>query len=218
MFAVRVARSYPITTVQFLVTGGSVARLWGSEVARCIRRGFFEVTAGECDELDTTSYQHGMNGDCIAEDDSTNREDKTVTEAQPSQLKSQKYHPIPCHLLLRIAQMFDVYERAETNQAGIYGAASSRCQKCLFGTGVWYIWIPSTHSSIKPQEIPRKSHMSWMPLKLQVSQAAACLCLLMSFSNLSRASSSCQGLVGFCTPSIDYSALSIYLSNSPRPG
>ncbi|CAG8278556.1 unnamed protein product [Penicillium salamii] len=70
MFAVRIARSYPITTVQFLVTGGFVARLWGSEVARCIRRGFFEVTAGECDELDTTSYQHGMNGDCIAEDDS----------------------------------------------------------------------------------------------------------------------------------------------------
>jgi hypothetical protein len=101
----------------------------------------------------------------------TNREDKTVTEAQPSQLKSQKYHPIPSHLLLRIAQVFDVYERAETNQAEIYGAASSRCQKCLFGTGVWYIWIPSTHFSIKPQEIPRKSHMSWMPLKLQVSQA-----------------------------------------------
>ncbi|KZN87735.1 hypothetical protein EN45_062960 [Penicillium chrysogenum] len=47
---------------------GFVARLWGSEVARCVRGGFFEVTAGECDELDTTSYQHGMNGDCIAED------------------------------------------------------------------------------------------------------------------------------------------------------
>ncbi|CAG8107166.1 unnamed protein product, partial [Penicillium nalgiovense] len=40
----------------------------GSEVARYIRRGFFEVTAGECDELNTTSYQHGMNGDCITED------------------------------------------------------------------------------------------------------------------------------------------------------
>ncbi|CAG8085798.1 unnamed protein product [Penicillium nalgiovense] len=70
VFAVRIARSYPITTVQFLVTGGFVARLWGSEVARCIRRGLFEVTAGECDELDTTSYQHGMNSDCIAEDNS----------------------------------------------------------------------------------------------------------------------------------------------------
>ncbi|KZN87676.1 hypothetical protein EN45_062370 [Penicillium chrysogenum] len=55
------------------VRRGFVARLWGSEVARCIRRGFFEVIAGEiageCDKLDTTSYQHGMNGDCIAEDD-----------------------------------------------------------------------------------------------------------------------------------------------------
>ncbi|KAJ5041394.1 hypothetical protein NUH16_011170 [Penicillium rubens] len=47
---------------------GFIARLWGSEVARCIRRGFFEVTAGECDELDTTSYQHGINGDGVAED------------------------------------------------------------------------------------------------------------------------------------------------------
>ncbi|CAG8068118.1 unnamed protein product [Penicillium nalgiovense] len=28
--------------------------------------------------------------------------------------------------------------------------------------------------------------MSWMSLKLQVSQQAACLCLSMSFSNLSR--------------------------------
>ena len=56
----------------------------------------------------------------------TNQEDKTVdTEAQPSQLKSQKSHPIPSHLLLRIAQVFDVYERAETNQAEIYGAIKS---------------------------------------------------------------------------------------------
>ncbi|CAG8185837.1 unnamed protein product, partial [Penicillium nalgiovense] len=57
----------------------------------------------------------------------TNREDKAdYIEAQPSQLKSQKYRPILSHLiLLRIAQVFDVYERAEMNQAEIYGAASS---------------------------------------------------------------------------------------------
>jgi hypothetical protein len=102
---------------------------------------------------------------------STNREDKTVTETQPSQLKNQKYRPLPSRLLLRVAQAFDIYERAETNQAEIYGAASSRCQKCLLGTGVWYLWIPSTHFSIKPQEISRNSHMPWMSLKLQVSQA-----------------------------------------------
>ncbi|OQE10645.1 hypothetical protein PENFLA_c084G04899 [Penicillium flavigenum] len=71
VFAVRIARSYSITTVQFLVTGGFVARLWGSEAGRYIRRGLFEVTAGECDGLDTTSYQPGMNGDCIAEDNQT---------------------------------------------------------------------------------------------------------------------------------------------------
>ncbi|CAG8191593.1 unnamed protein product [Penicillium nalgiovense] len=52
--------------------------------------------------------------------------------------------------------------------------------RCLVG------WIPSTHFSIKPRGISRKSHMSWMSLKLQVSQQAACLCLSMSFSNLSR--------------------------------
>ena len=62
----------------------------------------------------------------------TNREDKAVyTEAQPSQLKSQKYRPILSHLVLRVAQAFDIYERAEMNQAEIYGAASSRSQKCL---------------------------------------------------------------------------------------
>ena len=43
-----------------------------------------------------------------------------------------------------------------------------------------------------------------MSLKRQVTRLAACLCLSMSFSNLSRASSSCQGLVGFCTPCVDY--------------
>ncbi|CRL27412.1 unnamed protein product [Penicillium camemberti] len=53
---------------KFLVIGGPVTRLWLSEVARCTQRGFFEATAGECDELDTISYQHGMNGDCIDED------------------------------------------------------------------------------------------------------------------------------------------------------
>ena len=45
-----------------------VPRLWLSEVARCTQRGFFEATAGECDELDTTSCQHSMNGDCFDED------------------------------------------------------------------------------------------------------------------------------------------------------
>ena len=117
----------------------------------------------------------------------TNREDKAVyTEAQPSQLKSQKYRPILSHLVLRVAQAFDIYERAEMNQAEIYGASSSRSQKCLLGTGAWCIWIPSTHFSIKAQQLSRKSYMLWMSLKLQVTKLAACLCLLMSFSNLSR--------------------------------
>ena len=57
VFAVPIARSYPITTVQFLVTGGFVTCPWGSEVSRCTQRGLFEATAGECDELDTTSCQ-----------------------------------------------------------------------------------------------------------------------------------------------------------------
>ncbi|OQE45722.1 hypothetical protein PENNAL_c0624G02395, partial [Penicillium nalgiovense] len=56
VFAVRIASSYPITTVQFLATDGFVAHLWGSEVAQCTQRGF-EATAGECDKLDTTSCQ-----------------------------------------------------------------------------------------------------------------------------------------------------------------
>ncbi|CAG8294669.1 unnamed protein product [Penicillium salamii] len=34
-----------------------VTRLWLSKVARCTQRGLFEATAGECDELDTTSCQ-----------------------------------------------------------------------------------------------------------------------------------------------------------------
>lgn len=57
----------------------------------------------------------------------TNREDKAVyTEAQPSQLKSQKYRPILSHLiLLRIAQVFEIYERAETDQWEIYEAIKS---------------------------------------------------------------------------------------------
>ncbi|CAG8183048.1 unnamed protein product [Penicillium nalgiovense] len=103
-----------------------------------------------------------------------------------SQLKSQKCRPILSHLVLRVAQAFDIYERAEMNQAEIYGAASSRSQKCLLGTGAWCIWIPSTHFSIKAQQLSRKSYMLWMSLKLQVTKLAACLCLLMSFSNLSR--------------------------------
>jgi hypothetical protein len=69
--AVPIAGSYLITTVRFLVTCGFVTRLWLSEVAQCTQRGFFEATAGECDELDTTSCQHGMNGDCIGEDNSS---------------------------------------------------------------------------------------------------------------------------------------------------
>ncbi|KAJ5041865.1 hypothetical protein NUH16_003270 [Penicillium rubens] len=55
-------------TVQFIITGGFITRLWLSEVARCTQRGFFEATAGDCDDLDTTSCQHGMNGDHIDED------------------------------------------------------------------------------------------------------------------------------------------------------
>jgi hypothetical protein len=44
--------------------------------------------------------------------------------AEPT--KDQKYRPILSHLiLLRIAQVFDIYERAETNQEEIYEAASS---------------------------------------------------------------------------------------------
>ncbi|KAI1829060.1 hypothetical protein DTO027I6_9992 [Penicillium roqueforti] len=65
--AVRIARSYPITTVQFIITDGFVTRLCLSEVARCTQRGFFEATAGDRDDLDTTC-QHGMNGDHIDQD------------------------------------------------------------------------------------------------------------------------------------------------------
>jgi hypothetical protein len=64
--AVRIARSYSVMTVQFIKIGGVDTRVWVSEVARCAQRGCSEVAAGDCD--DTTSYQHGMNGDCIAED------------------------------------------------------------------------------------------------------------------------------------------------------
>ncbi|KAI3281833.1 hypothetical protein DTO002I6_9670 [Penicillium roqueforti] len=42
-----------------------VTRLWFSEVARCTQRAFFEATNGECDKLDTTSCQQGMNGDAL---------------------------------------------------------------------------------------------------------------------------------------------------------
>jgi hypothetical protein len=62
-----IARSYPITTVQFIITGEFITCLWLSEVARCTQRGF-EATAADCDDLDTTSCQHGMNGDHIDED------------------------------------------------------------------------------------------------------------------------------------------------------
>jgi hypothetical protein len=52
--AARIARNYPNTTVQ---NRWFVRRLWLSEVARCTQLGLFEATAGECDELDTTSCQ-----------------------------------------------------------------------------------------------------------------------------------------------------------------
>ncbi|CAG8135452.1 unnamed protein product [Penicillium nalgiovense] len=261
--AVRLARSYSVMNVQFIITGGVGTRLWVSEAARCAQRGISEVTAGDCN--DTSSCQHGMTGDCLHEDNwgtlmfpllESKRasalsarapqyrcdptlyhpdmtiggiDDEPIYEprrqgrlyrgtSEPTK-EPKKYRPILSHqILLRIAQVFDIYERAETDQVEIYGAASSRSQKCLLWNRCLVDLIPSTHSSIKPQEISGKSHMPWMSLKLQVIKPAACLCLLMSFSNLSRASSSCQGLVRFCTPSIDYSALSIYLSNSPRPG
>jgi len=69
-----------------------------------------------------------------------NREDETVyTEAQPSQLKSQrakKYRPIPSHLiLLRVARLFDAFKRVETNQSDIYDAASRALSEML-----WYLW------------------------------------------------------------------------------
>jgi hypothetical protein len=63
----RIATSYPVTTVQFIITGEFITGLWLSEVARCTQRGF-EATAGDCDDLGTTSCQHGMNGDHIDED------------------------------------------------------------------------------------------------------------------------------------------------------
>ena len=64
---IRITGFYPIMTVQFIITGGFITRLWLSEVARCTQRGF-EATAGDCDDLGTTSCQHGMNGDHIDED------------------------------------------------------------------------------------------------------------------------------------------------------
>lgn len=48
-----IARSYPITTVQFIITREFITRLRLSEVARCTQRGF-EATAGDRDDLDTT--------------------------------------------------------------------------------------------------------------------------------------------------------------------
>ncbi|CAG8228440.1 unnamed protein product, partial [Penicillium nalgiovense] len=90
----------------------------------------------------------------------TNREDKTgYTEAQPSQLKSQK--KIPC----------STYTNERKPSKRKYTKLSSRHQKCLLWNRVWWIWIPITRFSIKAQEISRKSHMHWMSLKLQVSQA-----------------------------------------------
>jgi hypothetical protein len=116
----------------------------------------------------------------------TDRQDKAVyTEAQPIQLISKipsgtVPSRTPCCSGVR-------HIRTSGNEpAEIYGAASSRSQKCLLGTGAWCIWIPSTHFSIKAQQLSRKWYMLWMSLKLQVTKLAACLCILMSFSNLSR--------------------------------
>ncbi|CAG7935558.1 unnamed protein product [Penicillium salamii] len=44
----------------------------------CTQGGLFEATAGECDELDTTSCQHGTNGDCIDEDISNYEQDALI--------------------------------------------------------------------------------------------------------------------------------------------
>ena len=134
----------------------------------------------------------------------TNREDKAVyTEAQPSQLKSQKYRPILSHLiLLRIAQVFDIYERAEMNQAEIYEAIKSASEMSPSEQMFGRFGSQAPVSLSKPKKYPesRICNMHRMSLKLQVIKLAACLCLFMSFSDLSRASSSCQGLVGFCPP------------------
>ena len=134
----------------------------------------------------------------------TNREDKAVyTEAQPSQLKSQKYRPILSHLiLLRIAQVFDIYERAETNQAEIHEAIKSASEMSPLEQMFSRFGAQAPVSLSKPKQYPesRICNMHWMSLKLQDIKLAACLCLLMSFSDLSRASSSYHGLVGFCPP------------------
>ncbi|CRL31547.1 unnamed protein product [Penicillium camemberti] len=241
--AVRIPRSYPITTVQFIITGGTLMfPLLESKRAsalsarapryRCDPTLYHpDMTIGGIDDepmpcadastryireipmayttVCLSAFEHGAEKcRCLVlhndrgflpsplamllvqirvQGEATNREDKAVyTEAQPSQLKSQKDRPILSHLVPRVAQAFDTYERVEMNQAEIYGATSSRSQKCLLGTGAWCIWIPSTHFSIKAQQLSRKSYMLWMSLKLQVTKLAARLCLLMSFSNLSR--------------------------------
>ena len=74
----------------------------------------------------------------------TNREDKTVTETQPSQLKNQKipsitvhYRPLPSHLLHRVAQAFDIYERAETNQSESTELHQVGVRNVSFGADVW---------------------------------------------------------------------------------
>jgi Txe/YoeB family toxin of Txe-Axe toxin-antitoxin module len=52
--AARIGGYYSNTTVQ---NRWFVTRLWLSEVTWYTQRAFFEATAGECDELDTTSCQ-----------------------------------------------------------------------------------------------------------------------------------------------------------------
>jgi hypothetical protein len=102
----------------------------------------------------------------------TDREDKAVTEAEPSQLKSQKIpsDTVPSDPTPHCSGVQHI--RTSGNEpSGNIRSYQVGIRNVSFGTGVWYIWIPSTHFSIKPQEISRKSHMPWMSLRLQVSQA-----------------------------------------------
>jgi hypothetical protein len=88
----------------------------------------------------------------------TNREDKTVdTEAQPSPLlKSQKYHPIPSHLLL--CSGVRLYERAETNQAEIYEAIKSASEMSPLEQMFGVFGSQALISLSKPKKYP-ESHI-----------------------------------------------------------
>ncbi|CAG8892954.1 unnamed protein product [Penicillium nalgiovense] len=170
---IRITRFYPIMTVQFIITGGFITRLWLSEVARCTQRGFFEATAGDRDDLDTTC-QHGMNGDHIDEDNygiwRLSKPDNP-TGAGKSRcfvlLNDRGALPTPLAMLLVQSRV----QGEEPNQAEIYEAASSRCQKCLIWNRCLVYLDPKHPFLYQTREISRKSHMHWMSLKLQVSQA-----------------------------------------------